>query len=280
MSKAMEGDVLRRPKTGIAGLWADIRFAQAYVRHNLAGALEYRVSFVSQMIGMIVNDAFWVAFWCLYFHRFPLIHGWTLRDILTVWSIAAVGFGLSAGIFGNSNSIGGMIARGDLDYYLALPRNVLLHTLVSRTNASAWGDVLFGLAVYASFVHPNLPHFALFLVLSVMVGVVIVSFDVLTESLAFFIGGAEGLAGQLRIGLISFATYPITLFDGFVKVLLYTVIPAAFVSYIPVLLLRHLEVHNVLLMAGYTVGIAVVSSVVFFAGLRRYESGNLVGLRG
>jgi len=250
------------------------------VRHNLAGALEYRVSFISQMVGMIVNDAFWVSFWCLYFHRFPLIHGWTLRDILTVWSIAAVGFGLGAGIFGNSSGLAGMIARGDLDYYLALPRNVLLHALVSRMNSAGWGDVLFGIVVYAAFVHPDPAHFALFLMLAVLVAVVIVSFDVLVDSLAFFTGGAEGLASQLRIGLISFSTYPITLFDGFVKVLLFTVIPAAFVSYVPVLLLRLFGMHNFLLMLAYTAGIAILSNRVFFAGLRRYESGNLVGLRG
>ena len=43
------------------------------------------------------------------------------------------------------------------------------------------------------------------------------------------------------MAMLTFSTYPATLFDGFVKVLLFTAVPAGFVSYLPVQAVRALS---------------------------------------
>jgi ABC-2 type transport system permease protein len=278
--KPTEASNLRRPPPGLRAIVSDARFGVAVVRHNVAAAMEYRASFVTQIVAMIVNDIFWLTFWGLYFQKFPVIHGWHFRDIVMLWAMGAGGYGLAAGIFGNKLNLAGTIARGDLDYYLALPRNVLLHAIVGRTVVSAWGDVIFSIAAFCVFVHPSLGLLALFLMLIVLSAIVITSFDVLMESLAFYTGGAEGLGAQIHNGLISFSTYPASLFDGFVKVVLFTVLPAAFITYVPVSLLRHFRWDDLAALAAYAFGLMGLSWWVFFQGLKRYESGNLIGLRG
>ena len=97
---------------------------------------------------------------------------------------------------------------------------------------------LFGYVVYLGFVRPDWPRMVAFVLLSLAVGVSFVGFGVLAGSLSFFIGNARALADQWRNTVISFSTYPPTLFRGTVKILLYTVIPAGFISYLPVEALR------------------------------------------
>src|SRR5262245_3602729 len=107
-----------------------LRLAAAYVRLNLMAQLEYRGAFISQALAMFINDGIWVVFWCLFFNRFPVLRGWTLNEFITLWSLAAAGFGLSASIFGNGLHLASMIARGQLDAWMLYPRALLPHLLL------------------------------------------------------------------------------------------------------------------------------------------------------
>ena len=80
--------------------------------------------------------------------------------------------------------------------------------------------------------------------------------------------------------MISFSTYPPTLFQGAVKILLYTVIPAGFASYLPVETLRSMSATDALLTVGGALGLLAAGTGAFYLGLRRYESGNLVSMKG
>src|SRR5213594_4103103 len=116
-----------------------IRFFGDYVKANFLIALEYRVSFLTQAFGLLINDAMWVTFWWIYFTRFQVLgEGWRMEDVLGLWAVGAASFGWSVGFFGNTLRLAGMIAQGELDYYLALPKNVLLHVLVSCMELTGW----------------------------------------------------------------------------------------------------------------------------------------------
>jgi ABC-2 type transport system permease protein len=70
------------------------------------------------------------------------------------------------------------------------------------------------------------------------------------------------------------------MFQGWMRVLLFTAIPAGFISHVPVELLRSFDPTLFVALAGVAALSAVLAMIVFRIGLRRYESGNLVGLRG
>ena len=84
-----------------ARLRAYARFVRVLVRVNLRAALEYRMSFLSSIIFMAINDSMWIVFWMIFFSRFPVLRGWELRYIVTMWAVVATGFGLATGVFGN-----------------------------------------------------------------------------------------------------------------------------------------------------------------------------------
>jgi len=101
----------------------------------------------------------------------------------------------------------------------------------------------------------------------------------MAHSLAFWLGDAEGLAQELWGALINFSTYPTVIFKGAVKVLLFTVLPAGFIAYVPVELLRQFRWSWLGGVLGFAALMVVDSTAMFRAGLRRYESGNLIAAR-
>src|SRR5438874_6495276 len=113
----------------------------AYTRFNLSAQLEYRGAFISQVLAMFMNDGVWVAFWALFFNRFPVLRGWNVNDVITVWALTASGFGLAFAIFGNALPLANLIAQGQLDVWMLYPRTLLSHLLLGRMHATAWGDL-------------------------------------------------------------------------------------------------------------------------------------------
>lgn len=261
-------------------IFSFLKLGAAYLRLNLLSQLEYRGAFISQAAAMFINDCIWIVFWCMFFHRFPILRGWTLNDFITLWALAATGWGFAATVFGNASQLAGIIARGQLDAWMLYPRALLPHLLLGRTSATAFGDVLFGFAVYLVMVRPDPVHFLLFFVLSLSTAAVFLGFNIFTGSFSFYLGNAEGLAEQWRFAMLSFSTYPASLFDGAVKILLYTLIPAGFINYLPVEALRRLSLTDAALAVLGGAAVLLASIVVFYHGLRRYESGNLIDMKG
>jgi ABC-2 type transport system permease protein len=256
-----------------------LQFVLACWKSNLLGAMEFRVSFLLMAGTMLINDVVWIIFWGLYFRRFPVVNGWELQDVMMLWAVSAGGVGLMSTLFGNSSRIAGLIVSGQLDVYLSQPKPVLLHVLVSRMSVSAIGDVAFSLLVYGFFGDHTAIGLAKFGLALALATLIFIFFTVIANCLAFWSGGTDGLSAQLFNALVTFTTYPTGIFRGVGKLLLFTIVPAGFISYLPIGLLREADP---LFMIG-VVGVAGVLSAggiwLFHAGLKRYTSGNMMGLR-
>lgn len=257
-----------------------LNLAAAYVHLNLKAHLEYRGALITQVVAMVLNNLVWVTFWALFFQRFPVLRGWTVQDVITLWALAAAGFGLAHAVCGNALRLSGLIIRGQLDVWMLYPRTLLSHLLLGQMSATAWGDLLFGYGVYLFLVKPDFIHLLMFTALTISSSMVYIGFNVLTGSLSFYLGNSEGLTQQWRNALLTFSTYPATLFEGWVKLLLYTAIPAGFVTYLPIEALRQLSlIHTLFAIAG-AISVLLIGTGVFYYGLRRYASGNLMEMRG
>jgi ABC-2 type transport system permease protein len=172
------------------------------------------------------------------------------------------------------------VVTGDLDYYLALPADPLLHLIVSRTHLSAWGDAISGLGIFLFLVPGSLAKLPLFLVYAVTGALIFIGFAVIVGSLAFFLEQSQDISGYLYNALISFSLYPIDIFPRVVRLLLYTLVPAAMVGALPARLLHEFRWEWLAALIGSTASILFVARRLFTLGLRRYESGNRVTVRG
>lgn len=252
----------------------------AYVRHNLMSAMAYRGAFLLQVAGMILNDAFFLFFWWVFFQRIPTLQGWSLHDVVTLFGIVAFAFGVATAVFGNALRIPRQVVAGSLDYYLTLPADPLLHLLVSRMSLSAWGDVLFGFGLFCALGPPDPLRLLIFLLVGCLAAIVLVSFGVLSGSLVFWLGNMEQGAEQIVWSIMTFSMYPTEMFPSAIRAVLYTVIPAAFVGAVPARLVSHFSWDRLALLVAFAVVFAALARLVFYRGLRRYSSGNLVAMRG
>lgn len=248
-----------------------------YFKMALSTAMEYKTNFIIQVMAMFFNDVVWMVFWLIFFNRFKNVGGWELNDMLMLYSIVCLSYGLSGFFFGNRNRIAGMVNQGKLDFYLTLPRNTLYHILISSSNFYDLGDILFGISVAFFCITPEkIPLFIIFTLLST---IIFTAFGTITGTLAFYFGNAEETSRTLFMGVLSFASYPLSIYSGAARFILLTLIPAGFITGIPVEVLKVFSMKWFLLTFGFTFLITLIAVVFFYIGLKRYESGNLMHVR-
>ena len=254
----------------------EIKFLFAVWQANLQSVMEYRISFITQVIGMLFNNFIYFAIWIIFFNRFEEVRGWGIGDMYVTFGIIASAFGLVAVFFGNAFTLGDIINNGRLDYYLSLPRPVLLHAVSSRMISSGMGDLTYGFISYSlsgQFTWDGLIRFILAILLA---ATVFAAFLILVNSIAFWAGIVSSLSNLMLNAMITFGIYPITLFDNYAKLILFTVIPAALMGAIPAQLVRAFTwqtLAQLLLGAVVFLGLAIT---VFRLGLKRYKSGSAI----
>jgi len=247
---------------------------------NLTGAMEFRMSFLLMAGMMVVNNFVWIFFWSLFFQRFEVVNGWSLQDVMMLWAVSAGGFGIAATLFGNMTRLASLVANGQLDVYLVQPKPVLLNALASRMSVTAIGDAAFSVILYVMFGDGSWLGFAKYALAHVVAAAIFLFFMVAMHSLAFWIGNAEGLAGQMFTAIVSVSTYPTDIFKGWARVVVFTAVPAGFISYMPIGLMREAVQWDFLIGAlGMSLLLAVFGTWFFYAGLRRYSSGNMTAMR-
>jgi len=235
-------------------------------------AWAHRVSSWAQVAMMFVNDTIWVLFWVLVFERVDSIRGWDVDDVVVLMAIITTSAGLVIGFANNIRHISHLAATGGLDATLALPVSPLSFLLSSRIEAIAMGDVLFGVTLFASLGSPTPTRVAVF-AFSVLCAVSIISgFLIVVGSLGFWTSRTE--AGDLGFqAIVLFSIYPVDIFGGVTKFLLYAVIPAGFITAIPARLVSEFDVSAALAVFAVAVFAGTAGWATFTLGLRRYTSG-------
>jgi ABC-2 type transport system permease protein len=254
----------------------ELKFLTSLWKTNLAAAMEYRVAFISQSIGMILNDGVYFLIWIIFFDRFKDIRGWQLTDMFMVFGISAGAYGLSGMLFGNAFNLADIIVNGRLDYYLSLPRPTLLHVLASQASPSGFGDFLYGFISYFASGQFSPDGFGRFILGLILATVVFVSFLVIVQSLTFWLGTGGALTGIAINAMVTFALYPITLFNNTAKLILFIVVPAAFMGAVPAGFVRSFSWSSIGLMILAAAGFLALALLLFQLGLRRYESGSAI----
>jgi ABC-2 type transport system permease protein len=218
--------------------------------------------------------------WWILFDHFDNIRGYRLPDMLCMFGVGAAGFGLAAVLLGGTYELSRKIVDGELDALLCQPKSVLLRALAARSTASGWGDIASGLLMLAWSGRLTLVNLPIALLAIVLAALVLTSSAVLMHSTAFWLGNVESVALTLHDFLIAFTLYPPSLFGAGLKTVLFTLLPAGLVVYLPVELIRHFSVQTALLAVGGAGLHALVSGSLFYRGLRRYESGSRMGVWG
>lgn len=248
----------------------------AYIKINLSASMEYRTSFILQVVGMFLNNFAFAVFWWLLLDKVGQIGGYGFKDVMLLWAIASTAFGIAVTFFGNLMRLVDIIIKGELDSYLLQPKNVLINVLMSKSQVSGWGDMLYGMILICILFPFNFPVYGLFIILSLLSALLFVSVGVSAASCTFFFGQFKSVADWVFDFMISFSIYPEIIYKGFIRFLLFTVLPAGFFTMIPARLINHFSLLTFIYFLGIVL-LWVILSVTFFRfGIKHYESGNLI----
>lgn len=265
-----------KPNSIAGEIFKHLRLIGLYFKYNLQAAMEYRVSFISQAFGMALNNAFFIFFWWIIFNKVTSIGSYGFKDVMVIWALAASTYGFLHIVFGNVRQLTRIIINGELDSYLLQPKNVYVNVHCSKMVVSAWGDFVYGYILIITvfgFDPLKLLLFTLFTAAGgLLAGAVMASADTLT----FYIGNASAVTRLVTEFLLNFSLYPDSIFKREVKWLMYSLLPAGFIVFMPFRLLTAFSWYGLLGLLAIDAVYIILGYLFFKKGLKRYESGNLI----
>jgi ABC-2 type transport system permease protein len=243
----------------------------ATMRSAVLEATSNRRALVFQMTVMILNDLAWIGFWTIFFHRAGAVRGWDLEKVILLHCVLTAAGGLVLGLLANTRNIATLAMNGGLDSVLTLPVRPLPNLLVRRVEPTNFGDVIFGVALFAFAGHPTSLRVLTFILCVIGSTIVLASFLILVSSLSFYSGRTDGAElGFNAILLVS--SYPIDIFSGALKTAFFTLVPAAFIASVPAGLINHFNPTVAFEFVLAALIFATLASLTFRSALRHYTS--------
>ena len=230
----------------MAELLADLSSKAAAYR-RLAGAairsqLAYPASFALQCLGQVIVQAGDLVAVTVLFGHIDAMAGFTVDEVLVIYGIAGIAFGLADGVVGQLDALPAFIRTGRLDALLLRPMSALGQLCVSDLALRRIGRIATGLAVLG-YALSNVdiewtpPRVALAIVAPIAGAVVLSAVWVVACSLCFWIVEGREVANSVTYGSSMFTAYPLGVFDAWLRRLMGFMVPGAFVAYFPALAL-------------------------------------------
>jgi len=248
---------------------------------NLKSAFEYRKSFVIQTVFMMVNNCFFLIFWSVVFDiNGKNINGIEMKDILYLWSIPTISYGIAHFFFGGINELSNKIITGGLDQYLTQPKSIFFGVITSKNDFSAFGDLAYGILL-AIIVSTNIINFLEIIFYSIVGSIIILATLTIIRSMAIWFGDIKEIAEKYEHNfLINFSTYPEAIYGNITKFILYTIVPAGYIVHLPIKLLDNFSIKGLLILIVATIFYVVIAIFIFKQVLVKYESGNSMSMKG
>mgnify|MGYP001625309145 CR=1 FL=1 len=248
------------------------------IKYAIMREMLNKATFISNIIFMILNNSCMIVQWIVLFSLKNDMGGYTFRQVLLLWGMAASVYGVSHFFFKKSFHLSDIINSGKLDAYIVQPKNVLISTITSDVQVSALGDILFAILVY--FIYGfTIKGFILFLFFSITGGFILTAISVILHSLSFWFHNADMVADVGNNLMVNFATYPDGIFKGITKWLLFTLVPVGIANYIPIKVIIEFNPYLFMINLGVCILLIIIAYIIFYKGLKRYSSSNLMSAR-
>lgn len=208
------------------------------VRAQIRSQLQYRGSFLLDATGtFFITAVDFVAILAI-FHNVPALAGWTKGEIALLYAMTWLAFGTADMLVGHLDRLPNVVRDGSFDLVLIRPRGTLLQMFASDFELRRIGHVLQSLLILA---------YALTLVdvawdpvrvamipLTVITGVVIFSAVWVTViCIVFWVVEGRETANAFTYGGQFFSTFPISVYDRWLRRVLGYAFGMAFVAYLP-----------------------------------------------
>ena len=241
--------------------------------------MQSKVDFLIGLGGFLISQFAGIAFLYLVFEQIPSMKNWSFEQMRFIYGFAQIPRGLDHLFTDNLWMVAWqMVVKGTFDKYMLRPMNLFFQIVCEKVQMDALGELLIGIIMVVRAVQNGTvqltPLKILFFLISIIAGAVIyTSVKLFFAATAFWFKDSMPFLNA-AYEMADFAKYPIEIYAKPIQIILMTVLPFAFVAYIPSTFF--LVNANVLKTIGAECIIAVLFWLVayglFQRGLRRYES--------
>lgn len=258
----------------------NIKYFFNAIKVSIKSAMAYKVSFLIQTIFMFINNAFFLVFWSVVFKNGGQDSGLVFNNVLYIWAFSTMSYGITYFFFAGVQQINKYIITGAMDSYLLQPKNLLLNVATSKCEFAAFGDLLYGLFVGIIATGGNIGKILLLIVIATFGSVFFFSTEIICRAVSVWIGDTQTIANRyVEMLFITFATYPENIFKIGIKIILYTVVPVAYVAYIPARIMENFSILNLLLIFVVGAIYLFIAVKIFYKAMKSYESGNSMAMK-
>lgn len=255
-----------------------LRIWLACARYSIVRTMMFRFDFI--MWSLV--EFFWMGVNLLliqvvYAHT-ESIAGWSKYEMLLLVGSSMIVQRLIMGFFwSNLFEMARNIRTGHFDFFLAQPGNPLVMVSTRKLDLDGLANVVVAIAVVVFAVRqlgiaPSCGELVLYALLLGCGVLINYSILLLTVSLTFWLGAAQGIEGSY-FTLMEFSRLPRQAFKGVANILFVWLLPAVVVSNVPANALIHgFNPLNALWLLGVTLLWVAFAVWVFNRGLRRYAS--------
>lgn len=255
-----------------------LRISFLSVKYAIQREMLNKMTFISNVVFMILNNFCFIIQWLILYSLKSEVGGYSLKQVYLLWGLAAGTYGVARFFFIDAFNLPTIINSGKLDVYLIQPKNVLLSCITSSVEVSALGDLIYGFIMLLIYGF-SIQNLLLFMIFIVCGGLILVSISIIFSSLSFWFGKVDIIANNVNSMMTNFATYPEGIFKGVVKIMFYTILPIGFVNYLPVKILTDFNFFYLLIVILVAILLLIIAFIVFYKGLRKYSSSNLMNVR-
>jgi ABC-2 type transport system permease protein len=244
---------------------------------HLRTHLEYEADFWIGIVGVaLTHGAGFVFIWTV-FQRVPAVAGWSLWQIALLYALSIIPRGLVELLCDGQWRLRLLVNRGEFDRLLVRPISPALQLITQISSIHGFGSVLLGAAILARAIGElhlqwNAWHYG-FLLLTLCSSVLLIGgVNFATNCIAFWDPSANSAFPFMVQNSLEFVKFPLSLYGRFVQVLITWVLPFAFVSYYPGLVLLGRSGS----WLGYATpltgpAVALLAGIIWRHGLSRYQ---------
>lgn len=219
---------------------------------------------------MVIQNTIFFALWIVFFDNVSDVKGWRLAEIAQMFGIGSSGIGISLFFANGARTIAYRIQEGTLDGFITKPREVLPVLMTSSSSPASLGDVFYGPFMWAMWGDLSWSNAPLLLALTLIAAALFTAFVIAIFSVSFWLKGNARFPEQLFEMMIIFTTNVVHGQSFKIKLLTFTVIPAAFINFVPILLLKDFSWLLFASLVAVTIVHCWLAVKIFNAGLRRY----------
>lgn len=249
---------------------------------RLRGQLTYPGSFALDVVAQVLAQATELISLLVLFGQVSALGGFDAREVLLMYGLAATAFGLADLSVGQVERLPEYIRTGEFDVMLLRPLDTLAQVLTADVALKRLGRVVTGGAVLA-WALTALPltwtPATVWLAVTTPVcgAALLASVWVAANAVSFWLVDGRELANSVTYGSNFATSYPITVYQPWLRRVMCFAVPGAFVAYFPALGLLGrpdpLGLPSALRYAAPLVALVavVVAGLVWRAGIHRYQ---------